>query len=75
MENNIIVYTQPGCPQCKMIKMLMDKEGIKYECCEDVNVMQSLGILHTPTLSVNGIFLVGTQIRDYIKTGIIPENI
>lgn len=70
--DNIILYSQPGCPQCKMVHMLLDKKGIKYEENQDIEKMHELGIQHTPTLSVNGVLLVAQQIKDYVYTGTLP---
>ena len=63
----IIVYSQQGCPQCKMIKMMLDKKNISYEVCEDTEVMRSKGILHTPTLEVDGVRYVAKPMFDKVK--------
>ena len=46
MNNGIILYTQDGCPQCRMVHMLLDKKGIKYTECKDLEKMKELGINH-----------------------------
>ena len=68
MGKNITLYHQDGCGQCKMVKMLLDKNKIEYDSCNDIDVMLELGVHHTPTLEVNGEFLVGKQIFDYINS-------
>lgn len=53
MENKIILYTT-HCPMCKALRMKLDKNGIQYDICEDVNLMLSKGFKHAPVLEVNG---------------------
>lgn len=66
--DELVIYTQPTCPQCRAIKMLMDKKGLKYTCCEDTEVMAKAGISHTPTLKVNDKLLAGAELTEYLKT-------
>ena len=40
MNNGIILYTQDGCPQCRMVHMLLDKKGIKHTECKDLEKMK-----------------------------------
>ena len=63
----MILYSQPGCPQCKMVHMMLDKEGIQYEECQDYDEMQKVGIQHTPALNVDGNILMGRDLFAYIK--------
>lgn len=65
--NSIIVYSQPSCPQCKMVKMMLDKKNIKYEVIEDTDLMRTRGIVHTPTLEVDGVRFVAKPMFDKIK--------
>ena len=53
--NNIILYSKPTCPQCKVLKMKLAKKEIPYEICESIEEMESLGIKGIPTLSVDGV--------------------
>ena len=39
---NIIFYSQEGCPQCKMIHMQLDKHHIEYTECQDIEKMKEL---------------------------------
>ena len=52
MKNAITIYSSATCPKCKMIKMKLDRAGIKYEVCEDVATMQNLGIMGLPALGL-----------------------
>lgn len=64
---NIIFYSQEGCPQCKMIHMQLDKHHIEYTECQDIEKMKELGINHTPALCVEGKILQGKDIIKYIN--------
>ena len=64
---NIILYHQDGCPQCKMIEMMLNKNSINYTSCKDTDIMMNLGINHTPTLSVDGQLLSGKEIINWIN--------
>ena len=48
------IYTSATCPKCKVLKMKLDKSGIEYETCEDIEVMQSLGIKGLPVMDLDG---------------------
>ncbi len=48
----IKLYSQPGCPQCRVIHMLLDKNNISYEDCQDINIMKAEGVRQTPALRV-----------------------
>lgn len=75
MENKVIVYSSPTCPMCRGVKMKLDKKGIKYEVCEDTEVLKELGFTHPPVLSVNGVLLsTSEQIRDFLNTDEIPNT-
>lgn len=63
----VILYTQPNCPQCKMIHMLMDKKKISYEECQDIELMKQLKITHTPTLSIDGELFSGAELKSKIN--------
>ena len=63
----MILYTKSGCPQCKMVHALLDKKGINYEECTDIDVMLDKGLKGTPAIEVDGQILVGKTMMDYIK--------
>lgn len=65
---DVKLYTQKGCPQCNMVKMILDKNKIPYEKFDDVEEMLKIGISHTPTLSVDGELFVGKALMDKIRT-------
>lgn len=67
MNNNVILFTQDGCPQCRMVHILLDKKHISYTENKDIEAMKALGIAHTPALSVDGKILQGKEIFNYIN--------
>lgn len=50
----MIVYSSATCPNCRMVKMKLDKAGIPYEVCEDTAKMEELGIKSLPVIEFNG---------------------
>ena len=51
----ILLFTSPTCPNCKMAKMLLDKAGIPYQNIDAVSnkeLTESFGIKQAPTLIV-----------------------
>lgn len=76
----MVLYTQPGCGQCKMVHTLLDARKIKYEECQDIELMKTKGIDHTPAIEVEKEFtledgtkeirlvvLKAKEMMDYIK--------
>lgn len=51
--NKIILYTT-GCPQCKVIKRMLDDREISYETVTDEDIMQEKGFVAAPMLEVDG---------------------
>ena len=48
----LTVYSSSTCPKCKVLKMKLDKTGIEYETCQDIEVMKELGINSIPVLQL-----------------------
>jgi ribonucleoside-triphosphate reductase len=51
----LMLFTSPTCPNCKMAKMLLEKEGIAYkniDATTDKNTTIAFGITKAPTLLV-----------------------
>ena len=51
---NIILYKSNTCPQCKVVKMKLEKKGIPFTEELDVDTMTAKGVKHIPTLEVDG---------------------
>ena len=53
--DEILLFTSPTCPNCKMAKMLLDKAGIHYHNVDAISnreLTESFGIKQSPTLIV-----------------------
>ena len=62
------VYSSSTCPKCKVLKMKLDKVGLEYETCEDIEVMKSLGIKGIPVLQLaNGELLDFKAAVDFVN--------
>lgn len=66
--DTITFYHTATCPQCRMVKMLLDKNEIPYIPCLDVEKMKEKGIMHTPAIELqDGSILQGTAIKDWLN--------
>ncbi|OIK11527.1 glutaredoxin family protein [Bacillus sp. MUM 13] len=71
--NDIILFTQPDCPPCKIMKMFLQENQISFtekNIKEDADSMKELtkkyGSYSTPTIVINGQAIIGFEI-DKIK--------
>lgn len=48
----MITLYSTGCPQCKALKMKLDKKEIEYKVCTNEEVMKALGLKSAPALMV-----------------------
>ena len=44
------LYSTPVCPKCKMIKDILEKKGVLFDVCMDIQIMNSKGISEVPIL-------------------------
>lgn len=51
---NIVLYTTTNCPQCVVLKQLLDNKNILYEESHDVSFLKENHILSVPQLSLDG---------------------
>ena len=63
----MILYSTSTCPKCKVVKMKLDKAGIKYEVNDNIEEMEALGIKSIPMLQKDGSLLDFNQIIQFIK--------
>ena len=49
-----VVLYSTGCPQCNMLKKLLNSKNINYTVNNDVETMRRLGITSVPYLSIDG---------------------
>ena len=59
---NITLYKSATCPQCKVVKMKLEKKGIPFTEEMDISVMESRGVQGIPTLEIDGELI--TNLRD-----------
>lgn len=72
----IMLFTSPTCPNCKMAKMMLEKAGISYKNIDAIankELTMAYGITKAPTLLVpNGdsydVYDDASQIRGYIQS-------
>lgn len=48
------MYTQNGCPKCKILKKKLQNKNIQFTECSDIDVMTAKGVDFTPMLEVDG---------------------
>lgn len=58
---NMTLYSKPGCPQCKVLKMKMDAAKIEYKHIEDIDALLALRVQAAPVLMVEGAIYCGPQ--------------
>lgn len=69
----MIKYFSSHCPRCKVLKSLMDKEGLVYEEINDAEIYMPIAeenrILSMPFAEVDGKILDTKQLQIYITEG------
>ncbi|MBO7156005.1 MAG: ribonucleoside triphosphate reductase [Clostridia bacterium] len=75
MEDGITLYTTATCPNCKMVKMLLDKANISYKTVvadeSTKDLFKANGIVQAPTLIANGTkYENASNIKKYIEDSI-----
>ena len=67
-RNNMILFTTPTCPKCKVVKMKLEKAGIPYTVNENLAEAEALGIKSVPQAQLEtGATLDFAGIIAYIK--------
>ena len=52
------------CPRCNTLQILLDRKGIEYEVCEDIDVMEEKGFMSVPMLETDeGVFNFSDAIK------------
>lgn len=62
----VILY-EHGCPNCRMLKMKLDKSGIKYETVNDTEIMKAKGFTEAPKLEVDGVVYGFREAVEWLK--------
>ena len=64
--SNIVLYTQPGCPICHTLKILLDKYKIRFIECQDTEILAKAGVKQTPQLYVDGKIYGAAEAKNWI---------
>ena len=56
-----------GCPKCKVLIKKLNEKNIKYEECNDKEIMKAKGIQFLPVLEINGDLLDFKQATEWIE--------
>lgn len=52
------------CPQCNTLEIKLDRAGVKYEICDDIEIMKARGFKAAPVLETDeGIFNFSEAIK------------
>ena len=63
MDKKIILYTT-HCPKCRVLETKLQKAGVEYDECDDLDVMLENGFKSAPVLVVDGtVFEFGDAVR------------
>lgn len=60
------LYTS-HCPQCEVLKNMLDKKRIPYRICEEREVMLTKGFRSVPMLEVDGVVMNCQQAFQWVK--------
>ena len=65
---SIILYST-RCPKCRVLDAKLHLADIEFEVCEDIDKMESLGIISAPVLGVDDKLLTFKEAVDWINNG------
>jgi glutaredoxin-like protein NrdH len=72
----VIVYTTPSCPQCRMTKNVLDKEGIRYDAIDLAQHPRMAAALRAQGLATAPVVKVSSKRRgEQVWTGFRPDLI
>ena len=61
---NVIKLYSTHCPQCNTLEIKLDRAGLEYEICDDVNEMKARGFKAAPVLETDdGVFNFSEAIK------------
>lgn len=64
---NVTLYKTTTCPQCKVVKIKLERKGIPYEEISDLTILEEKGITAVPTLEVDGVRMSNIrEISDWV---------
>ena len=60
----MITLYSTHCPQCRALEMKLDKVGIEYEICDDIDLRNKMGFQAAPVLETpDGVFNLSQAIK------------
>lgn len=63
----IKLFTSPTCPNCQVLKRLMDENKIQFSEVQDYNVMEEEGVMSLPTMKAEDRLLPFMDAVNYIR--------
>ena len=64
---NIIIYTTPTCPKCKILKTKLEQKNLNYTENQNEKEMVELGLRSVPYLNIDGKLLNFGQANEWIN--------
>lgn len=62
----IVLYTT-HCPKCNVLTQKLDAKNVKYDVCDDVDIMSEKGMMSVPYLEVDGEIFDFKQAVDWVN--------
>lgn len=60
----MVKFYSTHCPQCNTLKTKLDRAGIEYEMCDDIELMKARGFKAAPMLETeDGVFNFAQAIK------------
>lgn len=70
---NIVLYST-NCPQCRVLKALLERHAITYSECNDVALMREKGFDAVPVLEVDGKYLNASEAQKFVCEGVFSNE-
>lgn len=73
MAKDVLVYTKPGCGQCRMLSMWLNAKGIEFketdilENEQSYNKIKEAGRMSLPVLEIEGEFVDYQEYNDILE--------
>lgn len=61
----VILYTT-GCPNCKILKKMLDLKNVTYSTVTDINIMINKGFKSVPKLEADGVLMDYDSAKDWV---------
>ena len=71
--SKVVLYST-NCPQCRVLKTLLERHAITYSECNDVALMREKGFDAVPVLEVDGKYLNASEAQKFVCEGVLPNE-